>query len=202
MRGLPNSLAAKIGAISYSFAAALAAEMVELRLLRGRIEKPLAGKMNIIDVGLTLAGWEHYEREREGQLAGSYGFAALKFGDQILDPLFRDHIKPAVKAIGFDLLDLRDVARAGIIDNLLRIQIRDAAFVLVDLTHENAGAYWEAGYAEGLGKPVLYLCERAKFDEAKTHFDTNHSTTVLWDLENVEGFKANLVATLRRSLAI
>jgi len=35
----------------------------------------------------------------------------------------------------------------------------------------NPGAYWEAGYAEGLGKPVIYTCEEAKFVEA-SHFDT------------------------------
>jgi nucleoside 2-deoxyribosyltransferase len=64
------------------------------------------------------------------------------------------------------------VSRAGVIDNILRAQICDAAFVLVDLTHDNTGAYWEAGYAEGLNTPVIYLCEQAKFDMAKTHFDT------------------------------
>ena len=37
--------------------------------------------------------------------------------------------------------------------------VRDAAFVISDLTHDNSGAYWEAGYAEGLGKPVIYICE-------------------------------------------
>src|SRR3546814_372746 len=95
---------------------------------------------------------------------------------------------------------MRNVARAGIIDNIMRSQIRDAAFVIVDLTHDNSGAYWEAGYAEGLGKPVIYICEKAKFDKAKTHFDTNHCTTVVWTREKGEEFRAELIATLRRSL--
>jgi len=155
---------------------------------------------HVQNIGLTLSGWEVFEQERQGQTSGRYGFVALKFGDEILDPLLRDHIKPAIREIGYDLLDLRDVARAGIIDNLLRMQIRDAAFVIVDLTHENAGAYWEAGYAEGLGKPVLYICERNKFDEKKTHFDTNHCTTVLWDINKVQDFRGELMATVRRSL--
>ncbi|HEX2814332.1 MAG TPA: hypothetical protein VHO04_16755 [Sphingopyxis sp.] len=97
---------------------------------------------------------------------------------------------------------MRDVSKAGIIDNLMRIQIRDSAFVLADLTHENAGAYWEAGYAEGLGKPVLYICEKAKFDERKSHFDTNHCTTVLWENDNPSNFTQDLIATLKRSLDI
>ena len=90
--------------------------------------------------------------------------------------------------------------RAGVIDNIMRIQIRDAKFVIADLTHDNNGAYWEAGYAEGLGKPVIYICEKKKFDEKKTHFDTNHCTTVPWSRNDDEGFRQKLVATLRRSL--
>jgi nucleoside 2-deoxyribosyltransferase len=109
--------------------------------------------------------------------------------------------QPCLKdGIDYELFDMRDVARAGIIDNIMRAQIRDAAFVIVDLTHDNSGAYWEAGYAEGLGKPVIYICEQNKFEEAKTHFDTNHCTTVTWTPDDTESFKKQLVATLRRSL--
>ncbi len=152
---------------------------------------------------LTFSGWEKYETERRGLYAGNYGFIAMKFGEKTLDDLVSSTIKPGLKqSLGYDLIDLRDVARAGVIDNILREQIRDAAFVLVDLTHDNSGAYWEAGYAEGLGKPVVYLCEKEKFDKAKTHFDTNHCTTVIWskDKSEQEGFVQNLSATLRRSL--
>ncbi|MDT2021823.1 hypothetical protein [Methylocella sp. CPCC 101449] len=150
---------------------------------------------------LTLEGWTRYQAELRGHVAGRYGFIAMKFGDVVLDNFIAKVAKPAVQTgINFDLVDLRDIARAGVIDNILRQQIRDAAFVLVDLTHDNSGAYWEAGYAEGLGKPVIYLCERSKFDQAKTHFDTNHCTTVLWSIDQPDQFKSELVATLRRSL--
>lgn len=151
--------------------------------------------------GLSLDGWERYESERRGKIAGRYGFLAMKFGDAVLDAFAERVIKPMIsEALGYKVIDLRDVARAGVIDNILREQIRDAAFVLVDLTHDNAGAYWEAGFAEGLGKPVIYLCERTKFDSAKTHFDTNHCTTVLWSAVDEALFGRELVATLRRSL--
>ena len=82
----------------------------------------------------------------------------------------------------------------------MRIRIRDSVFVIADLTHDNSGAYWEASYAEGLGKPVVYICERTKFDEQRTHFDTNHCTTVLWSEDDPDNFGNELVATLRRSL--
>jgi hypothetical protein len=150
---------------------------------------------------LTLDGWDRYEAEQRGQAEGDFGFLAMKFGDTELDQYVSSVIKPGVKAqLNYNVVDMRDVSRAGIIDNLMRAQIRDAAFVLVDLTHDNPGAYWEAGYAEGLGKPVIYICERAKFSVAQTHFDTNHCTTVPWSADKPDRFVSELVATLRRSL--
>lgn len=80
----------------------------------------------------------------------------MQFNDPTLDAFVQDVVKPIVKQeIGYDLIDMRDIAQAGIIDNIMRIQIRNSAFVIADLTHDNLGAYWEAGYAEGLGKPVV-----------------------------------------------
>jgi len=159
------------------------------------------GTLTAATYDLTLDGWERYETERRGQVAGSYGFLAMKFGDGTLDRLMSEVLKPAVSSrLNYEVVDLRDVSRAGVIDNIMRAQIRDAAFVIVDLTHDNSGAYWEAGYAEGLGKPVIYICEQEKFDSVKTHFDTNHCTTVPWRADEPEPFVESLIATLRRSL--
>ncbi len=175
-------------------------ELIHRGLLTGVDHSSLSGT-KMTDIGLTLDGWERYEAEKRGKFAGKYGFVALKFNDPVLDPLINECIKPAIKkGIGYDIVDMRDVARAGIIDNLMREQIRDAAFVIVDLTHDNSGAYWEAGYAEGLGKPVIYVCERDKFTEARTHFDNNHCTTVIWSTDDRDTFEKELIATLRRSL--
>jgi nucleoside 2-deoxyribosyltransferase len=200
MPELPISWGAKVGSISRDFAARLTRQLFTDGFITGDQAGTHASRYELINLDLTLRGWERFEAERRGQTAGAYGFIALKFDDQVLDPFLREVIKPAVRKMGYDLADMRDTAEAGVIDNLLRVRIRDAAFVLVDLTHENPGAYWEAGYAEGLGKPVLYLCERAKFEAAKTHFDTNHSTTVCWAPDEAAKFEADLVATLRRSL--
>lgn len=200
LKNLPVDFHAIVGAPNREFACQLAKELLERGILSG-IDASSMGGTDLLDVNLTLDGWELYEAEKRGETSGKYGFIAMKFGDPVLDPFVKSVLKPAVKdGIGYNLLDMRNVARAGIIDNIMRTQIRDAAFVIVDLTHDNSGAYWEAGYAEGLGKPVIYICEKAKFGDAKTHFDTNHCTTVLWSSENESDFSKELVATLRRSL--
>ena len=90
--------------------------------------------------------------------------------------------------------------KAGLIDDRLRVEIRTSRFLIADLTHENAGAYWEAGFAEGLGKPVIYTCEKSKFDTAKTHFDTNHHLTVFWSTDEFPSFEEKLKATIRATV--
>ena len=81
----------------------------------------------------------------------------------------------------------------------LRVEIQSSRFLIADLSHRNAGAYWEAGYAEGLGKPVIFTCSEAKFAEA-SHFDTNHHFHVLWDETNPEAATKKLKASIRATI--
>jgi hypothetical protein len=202
---LPVHFFAEIGSPSPVIAYSLLSELITMQQLTGTFVPDTDDDEfdHLTKATLTLKGWESYEREKRGRIAGQHAFMALKFGDANLEQLLRDVLRPAVKQLSYDLVDMRDSARPGIIDNIMREKIRDAAFVIVDLTHDNSGAYWEAGYAEGLGKPVLYICEKSKFDEKQTHFDTNHSTTVFWGVPKTnEEFAAEVIATLRRSLEL
>lgn len=201
-RNPPKSFTAKVGAPNRAAALRIVRQLGDtgILMITNRSFQSTADEPDGID--LSLQGWALWEKEKRGQFAGQYGFMALKFGDEELDEFQRTVIKPTTLKLGFVLEDMRDAARAGLIDNVMRQKIRDAAFVLVDLTHANEGAYWEAGYAEGLGKPVLYLCKQSVFSEKGTHFDTNHCTTVMWDPTEGEKFADDLAATLRRSLGL
>ncbi len=200
IKGLPENFFATIGSPNRDAAYDILEQLKGRGLVAG-IEANTLNQKEMLNVNLLLSGWEQYEAEKKGELSGNYGFIAMKFGDPVLDPFVADVLKPAVKSkLDYDVRDMRDAARAGVIDNIMRAEIRGAAFVIVDLTHDNLGAYWEAGYAEGLGKPVIYICEKAKFDKEKTHFDTNHCTTVMWSDGNGDEFANQLIATLRRSL--
>ena len=74
------------------------------------------------------------------------------------------------------------------------------SFPLCDLPDENRGAYWEAASAEGLGKPVIYTCERDFFDKHGTHFDTNHHLTLKWSKDTYEDAINVLRDTIRETL--
>ena len=149
---------------------------------------------------LTWEGWARYEELKREESASSVAFMAMQFGDEELNRVVTECFRPAVAATGFTLNLLTDGQGAGCIDDQLRVAIRTCRFVLADLTHSNLGAYWEGGFAEGLGKPVVYTCKKAVWDKEKTHFDTNHLVTIIWDPANLPKAAAELKATIRATL--
>lgn len=158
------------------------------------------GDSALMDVTLSFDGWEYYEELKRGDTDSRKAFMAMEYGDKELDEIVDEHFKPAVADTGFELYRLNEVPKAGLIDDRLRVEIRNSRFLISDLTHENNGAYWEAGYAEGLGKPVIYTCKKEKFDSDKPHFDTNHHLTVIWDKKEIQKAVESLKATIRATL--
>ncbi|MBW7865882.1 MAG: hypothetical protein H3C30_15885 [Candidatus Hydrogenedentes bacterium] len=149
---------------------------------------------------LTMLGWQRYQDLQHGTRISKTAFMAMQFGDDKLDRMVQEAFRPAVTETGFTLKRVDDEPRAGLIDDRIRVEIRLCRFLIADLTHQNRGAYWEAGFAEGLGKPVIYTCDKQHFEGQGTHFDTNHHQTVLWNPDNPEEAAKMLKATIRATL--
>lgn len=120
---------------------------------------------------------------------------AMPFGDAELDAVYKECFKPAVEATGFDLWRLDEKPEAGIIDNNMVVAIRECRFLLAEVTHLNPGALWEAGFAEGAGKPVIYLCREKEWKDR--HFDIAYRQSVKWDRNAPEEAVRNLKAAVR-----
>jgi hypothetical protein len=155
------------------------------------------GKVGLM---LTMDGWQRYEELKKAQIESRVAFMAMKFGDPQLDRVVSECFRPAVTRAGFTLRALTDEQPAGLIDDQLRAAILGSRFLISDLTHGNQGAYWEAGFAEGLGLPVIYTCSGVKWAGSKTHFDTNHMVTIIWDTSNLAKAGDELTATIRATL--
>jgi hypothetical protein len=166
------------------------------------INIPSDNVVKLMGATLTIKGWERVHELKKEAKDSRKAFMAMKFGDPELDAVFREHFKPAVKQTGFTLQRLDDEPRAGLIDDRMRLAIRTSRVLIADLTHGNAGAYWEAGYAEGLGRPVIYTCRKDVFDdpERRPHFDTNHHLTVVWDADAIEEAVEQMKAVIRVTL--
>lgn len=64
------------------------------------------------------------------------------------------------------------------IDDRIIAGIRQARFVVVDVTGQRCAVYYEAGFAEGLGTPVIWTCR--KDVPAHMNFDTRQKEHILW----------------------
>lgn len=53
--------------------------------------------------------------------------------------------------------------------------------MIADVTEQKQGVYFEAGYALGLGIPVIWSCR--KDDLKNVHFDTRQYNHILWESE-------------------
>ncbi len=154
------------------------------------------------EVQITAKGWDRYEELRRSVVESRIAFMAMPFNDGQLNRVFEECFKPAVEATGFELRRLIDQQKAGIIDDQMRVMIRRARFTIAELTHGNKGAYWEAGFAEGLNRPVIYTCERSYFDspETKPHFDINHCSTIIWQTNDLHKAAEELKVRIRATL--
>jgi len=82
----------------------------------------------------------------------------------------------------------------------MRSALLAARFVIADLTHGSRGAYWESGFGEGLGLPVIYTCKESVWRRQQSHFDTNHLVTIIWNPAELEKAENQLTATIRATL--
>jgi hypothetical protein len=166
--------------------------------LSGQVHETL-NEFELSYATLTLPGWSWYESK--GRRAKSrVAFMAMQYGDAVLDAIVDDHFRAAVAQTGFTLRRLDDQPAAGLIDNRLRVEIRRARLMICDLTHRNLGAYWEAGFAEGIGIPVIYTCEQSKLVPGQIHFDTRNCQIVPWTVEHLAEATETLKATIRNTL--
>ena len=108
-------------------------------------------------------------------------FIAMSF-DKSLDKA-NEAIQKAILDNGYIPRRMDEYAHNNQIVPEMLYQIRQSKFVVADLTRHNNGAYYEAGYASGIGKEVILTCKRDSF-ESDSHFDVKQQATVIWENED------------------
>ena len=153
---------------------------------------------NLEQVRLEIAGWA-----RVDELLGSKGlktrtaFIAMKFCKE--NTLLRETIKQGIMSAGFKPIIMDEHEHNNQIVPEMLYLIRQSRFVVVDESDSNLGAYYEAGYAAGHGKPVIHICNRNVFDK-EVHFDVKQVNTIMWESDKLdelrERIKRRITATI------
>ena len=122
------------------------------------------------------------ELQREENLSdSSQAFVAMWF-DESMSEIFENGFRPAIEESGYNPLRIDRKEHINKIDDEIIAEIRRSRFIVADFTHGDDGArggvYYEAGFAKGLGLPVIFTCSQ---DAVETlHFDTNHYNHIVW----------------------
>ena len=111
-------------------------------------------------------------------------FVAMWF-DESMDDAFNRGIEPAVKNAGYKAFKISDKPDVDKIDDEIIGEIRRSRFLVADFTHGDGGArgsvYYEAGFAYGLGLPVVRSCRKDIVDRNELHFDVRQHYHVVWE---------------------
>ncbi len=120
--------------------------------------------------------------EESANTDASQAFVAMWFDDSV-ESAYDEGIAPAIRDCGFNAKIINRDSTVDKIDDAIIAQIRRSRFLVADFTHGDEGArggvYYEAGFAHGLGIPVIFTCRSYVIDEI--HFDTRQYAHIVWN---------------------
>jgi hypothetical protein len=171
---------------------------------------PLGQKTAVFEFYPTPKGFEAYEALKKGKIDSGFGFMALKFStDTYISPanvIYNKYWKNAVKEAGYPIYTQYEKGGFGNINKNMEENIRTCKFLIADVTPPeeeevickkedcekqkmfgppNPNVMWEAGFAEGLEIPVLYVCDKNRCP-TKDVFDISHHNTLYYSEETMK----------------
>jgi nucleoside 2-deoxyribosyltransferase len=188
---------------------------------RGLINYAHTDSGNII-VRLSLKGIDRAEKF-QGKITNSkQAFVAMWFNEDMRS-VFNNYISKAISDTGYEpfIIDMKE-HNDDICDNIIA-EVRNSRFVIADFTGHRGGVYFEAGFAYGLGIPVIWTCHKDWFDSESTeeievklngqkqtiinpvmrkvHFDIEHYNFIVWEHgeELEKRLKNRILATIPSS---
>ena len=130
---------------------------------------------------VTVDGYSRIE-EQATNVDSSQAFIAMWIEDS-MNEAFASGIEPAIAHAGYKPLRIDMKPDVDKIDDEIIAEIRRSRFMVADFTQGDDGArgavYFEAGFAHGLGIPVIYTCRSDMVD--KLHFDTRQYAHIVWN---------------------
>ena len=115
------------------------------------------------------------------------------------DKFWKRHIKSFIEnKFGIDCVRVDESCRSGEIPANIKELISESDFVICDLSYNNNGVYYEAGYAHALGKEVIFICENTHFPFL--HFDLRHYNVLLYKKSDMQKFELELSKRIQELL--
>lgn len=158
-------------------------------------------------LALAIEGWQYLQQLDNAGASSDQAFVAMWFGPEV-SSAYEDGIAPAIRDAGYVPMRIDQKEHANRIDDEIIAEIRRSRFVVADFTCgvvddggevvaiPRGGVYYEAGFAQGLGIPVIWMCRSDHINHV--HFDTRQFNHITWsDAEDLrEKLKNRIGAVL------
>ena len=139
---------------------------------------------------LTPAGMKRLEELETKAVNSEQAFVAMWFNESV-NEAYEKGVERAIRDSGYKPLRIDKQEHIGKIDDQIIAEIRRSRFVVCDFTCElieydgkqkafpRGGVYYEAGFAQGLGIPVIWMCHADHIEHV--HFDTRQFNHITWN---------------------
>lgn len=156
---------------------------------------------------LTDLGLERLEQADIGGANSSQAFVAMWF-DSKMDAAYAKGIAPAIEETGFQPFRIDRKEHNNKIDDEIIAEIRRSRFMIADFTcrkfefdgkfyaDSRGGVYYEAGFAQGLGMPLIWTVHEDCID--LVHFDTRQFAHIVWS--SPDDLKEKLINRIKATL--
>jgi nucleoside 2-deoxyribosyltransferase len=144
---------------------------------------------------ITEEGWFEIEKELERNFSKQV-FVAMWFDDKMEKATLK--IEEAIKSCGLTPMIINKKEHNNEISGEILLEIMNSRIIIADVTGQRNGVYFEAGFALGHKKSVIWSCQ--KEDMKNVHFDTRQYNHIIWD--NEDDLCKKLEGRLKATIAI
>lgn len=128
-----------------------------------RYETALFDSNPHIEITITPIGLDKIYELQQSLKLNKQVFVAMSFHKS--KNRIRKAIKDGIFNAGYSIEIMDEIVHNHqIVPEMLRL-IKESRFLVMDITEPNLGAYYEAGYAQGLGKEVIITCREDIFNQ-------------------------------------
>lgn len=142
---------------------------------------------------------------RESHRRNNEVFVVMAFHRE-LNAFYEQAVVVAAERVGLRAVRIDRVEPEGFITEAILSAIRRSIFVLADLTYERPNCYFEAGYAKGAFRRVVFTCREdhdirsGTHGAQRVHFDVDTFLITWWNPASLDRAASELEDRFRRVL--
>lgn len=169
-------------------------QLSEMGYIKASGARP-GGTYMIQRVTIDAKGWSRLQMIQSDSAVSDQAFVAMWFDEQMHE-FYDEGIEPAITELGYRCvrIDLKE-HNNKICDEIIA-EIRRSRFLVADFSGNRGGVYYEAGFAHGLGRPVIWAVREDHLEGV--HFDTRQYNHIVYG--STEELRDKLSARIRATI--